>query len=515
MRSAMLARGLPVYGWLALALCFVLGCARPPLCPVGLGNGSEPLICQPLGDQFDTPEQRLPAISPQIAAQPADAAAYCGLAAPECQRRAAAYAPKAVRRAADMAFAAAATHEHRGACLARLQYDLYATQAEGERIAAAAAALEVFYELFLAEQEAIRLDDALAEIVAMEAEIEQAHAQKLAVAFDASSLVRRRLEIDKQRAESVAARAQLNDRLRRLLGDNAEADRPIWPKTDAAVTVETIDRQAATAAALRQRADLRQLRAMLEALDAETLPLVRQTLAQLDGTAPPVVVTLKSMRTDRDLLLRREQLAHVLAERERVATGEVKAAADAVASRLQRVALAERVVASWRERLREMEQLQDLGKATRLELGLARLESLAAETALLREVVAWKTARVKFRTAQGELPLDETVAESPFKPEPPRSLPELDHAAQRKSKPQVSRERSVARHAPVAPAPPPEALPLQQPGSVTAGLTTEPHSRPKVAQAPIAPEPLLETPALQQPDAAQPDRRFGPDLADF
>jgi hypothetical protein len=259
----------------------------------------------------------------------------------------------------------------------------------------------------------LRARRGLDELQAMQAFIAEAKSKEVAVLTDTTAVARRQIEMAQRLDEAERARRHLNDRLRLACGWQPQQPERIWPVADLTVTAETLDVEAAVAEGMAQRSDLLQLRQMLCRLDADTLPLARALLAQVDGIPSATTPGLRAWKSDRDLHLRREQLQHLLAERERAAVVEIADAVTGVELRRRQVWLSHQRVLTWRERTAELERQLAAGKASRLEVGQARLEALAAEGLLLHDVIAWKTALVKLAAAQGSL-----ASESPAAPLP-------------------------------------------------------------------------------------------------
>jgi len=368
-----------------IAALGVAGCAHPPLPPVIVPK-LQPWSSNGLANRQEPPQ-------------------YTELTAERCQYLAAEFAPKAARRqidvliAADMACDRQAFHQEFGA----MQRDLLAFQTEGERNLAAGQALEAFYALLEAEQDTLRTQPSLQEIAAMERFVSEAKHRGVALPSDTSILARLKLDASQRNAEAELLCRQWNDRLKLMLGWDIADKHRIRPSCDASVSQGAIDVEEAIKCGLANRSDLLQLRVLAQGITPGTLPLARAFIGQADGMTAASPPGLGEMKSQRDLHLRREQLMHLLAQRELAATVEITEAAAAIETHAREAAMAQEKLDSWRKRLAELEQQQAAGRATKLDTGLVRLEVVGAERALFHEVIAYKTAQVKLAAAQGIL----------------------------------------------------------------------------------------------------------------
>lgn len=389
--------------WL-LVLAGIAGChsSRPPLCPSGLADGVIPPSCT-----VAAPSLVIPKVDEQVAAlSAADAPAprdYCLLTAAECQCRAAAFSPAANRRTIDVLIASDATTDDHGHCDAQamLQRDLAAVQVEELRNHSAAEAMDEYFALLDIEQEAIGLEQGLQETKLMIDYVASVKSRGIVLAIDEFLPARRRLELLERRAQIDFLRKRTNDRLKLYLGWDLAAKNCIWPSTDLDVAYRTIDANEACATGLAHRHDLVQLQLLLSRLCSDTLPLARAVLAQTDGSPMIMPSKLRDLKSDRDLYLRKEQLEHLFAQRQRTATVEIAAAVNAVDAQLQRLSPALKKMQNWQDRAAELKRQEAAGKATTLDAGLARLDGIEARTEFLREVVFWKRSLTRLAAVQG------------------------------------------------------------------------------------------------------------------
>jgi hypothetical protein len=411
---------------LLVVLFGVAGCGKTCLCPSGLCLNLQSLACR-----RTQPSPLPPAIKQSAASQSAIASdlnrEYCELTPQECRWLAASFAPAAKRRNVDCTIAAdaACRHhcwEHGNTAAPALQRDLLLLEIDEQRDLASAEALESFFRLFEAEQDIIQLQQGLRETEAMQTFVETAQPQENAPPIDKTLPKRRKLELQRQMAEADMLCLQLNNRLRLLLGlDTADPAR-ICPATDLLISGTTINVDEAVNKGLAQRYDLGKLRLLVERLDCDTLPVIRAVLSQVDGTLMIAPTGLKDLKSSRDLCLRREQLEHLLAQRERAASVEITEAAATVDAHVRQARLATSYLQNWQERQADLERQQGAGRITKLDIGMARLDVNAARIALIHEVVAWKIGLVKLAAAQGCLAAEDNTY-CPDRPVPPEREP--------------------------------------------------------------------------------------------
>ena len=195
----------------------------------------------------------------------------------------------------------------------------------------------------------------------------------------------------------------MNDRLRLALGWELGDKTFIWPGTNLDVKGNRIDPKAACALGLAHRHELLELRLLSSHVCKDTLPLIRAVMAQINGCPMITPVHLHDMCSEGDVYLRKEQIEHLLTERERHVTVEICDAVAAVEAQLVRVSSAMKRVQTWRNRVAELERQEAAGKTTKIDAGLARLDGIDAQSEFLREVVLWKRNVVKLAAVQGVL----------------------------------------------------------------------------------------------------------------
>lgn len=294
--------------------------------------------------------------------------------------------------------------------VAGLEQRLLCLRGIHERNQAAAQGLEAFYKLAEVRRNAASLAGSLSMLERMQDDLRKAQDEGLKVTADQSSLARKRLELLDQRAQLDLADAQLSEQLRGLIGMQPGEPTRLEPQPDLKVTLEVIDADAAVSIGLAARADLAGLRLLIGELDARTLPAARRGLSQADPALGISALALgalhKLLHVDTapsELQIRCAQLAELLESRELQAASEIRLAVFTIEARLMQVAIAGEMLTSWQSRLGDLKALREVGSATPLEIQQAELEVAAAESALLKQAIAWRLAQVKLKEAQGLL----------------------------------------------------------------------------------------------------------------
>jgi hypothetical protein len=408
--------------WL-VAAAVALGCHAPPTAPAPPPSAPLPppelpvVSPTPLEPDYKT----LPTVDP-LTATPDDVApppaGYRGLTEEVCRREAAARAsaaglfnqenripPRVEVRRNFSPEAGALTREVR-AHLA----------AEG-RNRAAAEALDELFQLADAEGRGELMRATMPVLDRLRATVSKARAEGVRVPVDPDELDRQRASLLGLISQADAGARALDIDLKRRIGVPGRTPERLRPVADFGVSADPPDVEAAVRIAVESRPDLLALRSVYLQLSPETLPVVRELirgrlgpgggLVEGDSVRGALVRPLlalllgRSKRLDAaaaaELEVRRRQLFELIAERERQAADEVRAAAVALAGQTTQVALArwkaEQLAAQVAE-AKPQGPLQEL--AAELERYRARAEVVAA-------VMAWRRARVKLLAAQGLL----------------------------------------------------------------------------------------------------------------
>ena len=406
----------PIFALLA-ACSLCSGCAQRDLQPKQPGLLPAPLVPpvvvaseagvpSPDLSALGTPaelEQRLPRRPKEIATRE--------LLAEETQSLAAANSKLAnLFDLEGQAVAHSAGNHKKTARLAALQQQLLCLRAIHERNQSAGQALQAFYKLAEVRGSAPALAAGQSLLDQMQADLRKVNEEGLKVTADRTALARQRLQLQDQHEQLELADAQLSEQLRGLIGLQPGEPTRLIPQANLILTVESIDVDQAISVGLSTRADLAALRLLLAERDAQTLPAARSGLSQTDPalgiSAPAVGRLLKLVRGDTaacELEKRRAQLTELLETREQQVASEIRLAVREMETRLRQAALAAETSRSWQERLSNLAALREVGAATPLELQQTRLELNAADSALLKQAVAWRLAQVKLKEAQGLL----------------------------------------------------------------------------------------------------------------
>jgi hypothetical protein len=289
---------------------------------------------------------------------------------------------------------------------------------------AAGAALERYFQLADAEARSALLRDSLPILDEQFARAEKAKAAGLRYPLDAADLARQRSQVLSQLAQADAGVALLNlDLRRRLVLPIAPAER-LWPTGDFGIDPQPVDADAAVGVALVERPELRAWRALYDGLNPDTLEAVRE---QLRGVSPLLgaavagevpcgtrLLLLLAKCVGRkpppdpaalaELEVRKQQLADLIADRERAVAEEARAAAVGMNAQLKKLALARERVDGWKAKWDDaVKQREAKIPGAELAEAQARLEWLRARAEVVAEATGWHQARVRLKAAQGRL----------------------------------------------------------------------------------------------------------------
>lgn len=308
------------------------------------------------------------------------------------------------------AVAQAAGNHQKTARLADLQQKLLCLRSIHERNQSASQALQAFYKLAEVRENGPTVESSLSQLGRMREDLRKVKEQGLKATADRTELDRKRLDLQDKQQQLDLGDAQLSEQLRGLIGLNPGEPTRLVPNANLALTVESIDVDAAITVGLQTRADLAALRLLLAELDTQTLPAARGSLSQADpglGVPAPSLGMLhkflKGNTASCELEIRRAQLTELLETREQQVASEIRLAVREIETRLKQSAIAAETLASWQQRLGNLKELREVGSATPLEIQQAQLEATAAQAALLKQVIAVRLAQVKLKEAQGLL----------------------------------------------------------------------------------------------------------------
>lgn len=245
--------------------------------------------------------------------------------------------------------------------------------------------------------------------------------------LDPDDVNRQRGSLVTQIEQADATIAALNIDLRRRLAlPVASSEERLWPAGNFDIDPEPANTDEAVAAALKDRPELRSLRALHAGLNVNTLPtardLLRSAVPLLSGgstTGDPtsglgpitkclLAVHLRRMKPDpcaaAEVEIRKKQLADLIASRERDTADETRVAVLALNAQTRRVAAARDRLDERRKELAEANRKWDARLiGSDLLLAQAKLEWLKARGDVLAEVMAWHQARVRLKAAMGWL----------------------------------------------------------------------------------------------------------------
>jgi hypothetical protein len=410
----------PCLAILAVVCGLMAGCARREVQPGEPGLLPPPHLVPPVvvADEGKNGASRpdvsalgsLPELQQRLPAHPPEATTR-ELLAEETQSLAAANSKLAnLTELERQAVAQAAGKSKKTARLVALQQQLLCLRAIHERNQSASQALQAFYKLAEVRGNGPAAESSLAQLGQMQDDLRKVKEQGLKVTADRTALSRKQLEVRDQEQQLDLGDAQLSEQLRGLIGLNPGEPTRLVPQANLTLSVETIDVDLAVTIGMQTRADLAALRLLLSELDAQTLPAARSGLSQADpalGVSPPALGMLhklfKRSTADCELETRRAQLSELLETREQQVASEIRLAVREIEARLKQAAIAAETLATWQQRHNDLKALREVGSATPQEIQQAQLELTAAESAVLKQVIAVRLAQVKLKEAQGLL----------------------------------------------------------------------------------------------------------------
>jgi hypothetical protein len=279
---------------------------------------------------------------------------------------------------------------------------------------AAGDALDDFFRLAQAEGQFDLLAKARAELGTQLDAAEKALAVGLRDRADADELRRQRLDLDAQLARLEAGIAALNASLRGRLGLAPDDPLPIWPDDPLRVRPEDVEAGQAVATGLYYRPDLNLLRALLGGEDRGSAELSRSVLLGVNpllgpggrsSTPNPLggLIGALAHQRDKSAAAVRDQVAGLLASRERQAEGEIRAAVTNVHGNRSATVARSAAVRVLSAKVTDLEKRQQQGLNVTAELAKARLDLLTAKGEMLRAATDWHVAEARLRQAMGLL----------------------------------------------------------------------------------------------------------------
>lgn len=376
---------------------------------------------EPAGFQFDVSDVGSPEEVDAILGRPFPAPAdYHSLSAEDCQCKAAAASTQGNSMAAERRSIQAGASRHHGLSeedQLRIRA-LRASELEA-RNKSAGAALEIYYTIAEAEANLSILEASVAEIDDALAKVQRLREQGMQLPFDDSEFARQRLELAYKQTDLQQKVEQLNAQLVRLVGlQSTDANARVWPATDWKVVVEPIDMEAAVQEGLSLRPEMQLLVSLPRYVNTKTLSVVRQIVAggsgllgsqsKFAGLIQLIGSRLCGKREseERELPVRRRQLADYTEQRRLDITSEIQQAVRGVETHLREIAIAKQATAAWEERISELTRKQKIDEASFAEISTARLKTFQAQSDETNRIVGWKIAQAKLKEAQGKLVLE-------------------------------------------------------------------------------------------------------------
>ena len=373
---------------------------------------------EPAGFQFDVSEVGSPEEIDAALGRPFPSPAeYRELTAETCQCMAAAASTQGNSMAAERRSLQASASRHRGLSeedQLRVRA-LRASELEA-RNKSAGAALEAFYTIAEIEANLSILEASLAEIDEALAKVERLREQGMQVPFDDSEFARQRLDLIDKQTDLEQKVGQLNAQLVRLLGlESTDAYARIWPTDDWKVEVAPSDMDAAVEEGLANRPEMQFLASLPRWVNTKTLGVVRQLVAGADGLLGSQskftgLLQLIGSRlcgqrksNERELSVRRRQLADYTRQRRLEITSEIQQAVRQVDAKLREIAIAKQQTANWEQRIAELARKQQIDESSFAEISTARLKALQAQSDETNRILGWKIASAKLKEAQGKL----------------------------------------------------------------------------------------------------------------
>ncbi len=287
----------------------------------------------------------------------------------------------------------------------RTQLDILAMRAARERNQAAGEALKFFYQLASAHAaqdgvlESLRLtNQSISDLRALkisQVPVEKSEEELLA---ERSKLLAKQAELDKNIA-------QLSGLVVTLTGRGKHEHPPVWPVVPMDLNYEPVDVEAAVAMGLQQRRDLAITRCMLRSLNSNSLPNARAILKGADfGVGNPISPSLSGICRQKEdysleICMRRRQLRIVLADQTRAAAEEIRASALAYEAAMRDAVLHGQRYALLKQRLQDVQQLRQAGKATPVQVTTAELQLVESRGQFAVKILEAHAGEARLRQA--------------------------------------------------------------------------------------------------------------------
>jgi hypothetical protein len=303
---------------------------------------------------------------------------------------------------------AVATQHHGFGDGTELAQNLLRLQATHKRNEDAAIALEIFLRLVEAEGGSQNLGRRLKEIDGLADDVRNFQSRGLSSPVSKNEVESQRLELLHRHADVRGTIHELNLQLASALGIELPPGVHYWPEADLLVDPKLPDEDEAVYTGLMNRADLAAMRVASQAEGREAIAAARLLLQPLGvglmttDSSHCLGKLIHLCSVHKEAYTREDQLDVAHRQQQRTVEKEVREALERVRMRLSQIAITHQRQETIRVRLAASEKRQTLD-ASSMETRSLRLEALAAEQDLLRDVVAWKVAEVALKKAQGVL----------------------------------------------------------------------------------------------------------------
>lgn len=402
------------FGYGLIAFAVAAGC-RPVPPPATLSG--RPLVLPLAGRALPPVDASAAPAAPPLGSPPPPPANYYHLTAEDCRRQACANSSLANLLAASAA-------PQRGVCAdngTRAMTDMIRATtagylAEEIRNRTAGGALTAYYKLLELELTSDVLAATLVELDDLLIVNEKLADNGFKPADDAHELKKQRLELLSTQAKLRSGIQQLNGELKAVLAIDPGTAGLLLPADQVRVVPDPLDVELAVQLGLTLRPELNLLRTLANVADPRAVNAIRKALV---GLAPPLAAVLSATAetlplltpwvrgaAKADAVALRQQVLSLLADRERVAVKEIRAAADDWTTARQLAGLARSRFEMAQGRVDEYEKRARAGQSVESERRRARLDALQAEGELVSEIAKWKAADVTARQAIGLLGRD-------------------------------------------------------------------------------------------------------------
>ena len=292
-----------------------------------------------------------------------------------------------------------------------LRRGLLALAAEEARNRDAGTALVAYWKLAEAERSLGILAGAIDVAAQAIADHDRLTIRGLELPTSPEKLLARRLSLDDASVAAGTARRSLMAAINELTDlpwNDIGTDRPA---AEIDMADDPPDVEALVAEGLALRPELRMLRLVERNLDAQTVGVARQVLAQasplLGGSAPKTMLCLTRLTEQRakenDLPAVCRELHDWTRDREETVAAEIRVAALECSGSRARVAIARRQLALEELMADDLRKRLPVGESDALAIHVADLDVAIARRTLMEREVAWELARVKLLQARGLL----------------------------------------------------------------------------------------------------------------